>query len=313
MDMSNDYMVSVRLMTFNHAEFIAQAMEGILMQQTNFKVEVVVGDDFSTDNTSEIIKKFKDTNNIHIKILNRNIGDEYWKKRQKLGRLYNFKNILENCTGKYIALLDGDDYWTDPLKLQKQVDLLESNSNIVASFSNAITENEILGFKKLFVKNLDQGIVSKKNIILRGGGLFPTASFMFNNEILKNGNFYKILTFNGMYGDEALLMLLMEKGPIYYDKDVSSVYRVWSGSTYSSIQHQSDKIVELKKRSIINYKMFSNIINKKYSRLFKKKISMDSLYIFLHDKSSKRFNYITNIYPIDFLKYYYNKIKLKFS
>src|SRR5690606_15395238 len=122
--MSINYTVSVRLMTFNHAPFIREAIESILMQKTNFFVEVVVGDDFSTDSTLDILKQYESTENIHIKILERRIGDQYWQKRQRHGRFYNFYSILENCNGKYIALLDGDDYWTDPLKLQKQIDFL---------------------------------------------------------------------------------------------------------------------------------------------------------------------------------------------
>jgi len=111
-------------MVYNQEEFIDEAMKGIMMQKTDFKVEVVVGDDFSTDKTLELIRKYENTENIHIKILDRKKGDAYWTKRQAKGRLYNFINIIENCSGKYIALLDGDDYWTDPAKLQKQFDLL---------------------------------------------------------------------------------------------------------------------------------------------------------------------------------------------
>ena len=123
-------LVSVRLMTYNHAPFIKNAMQGIMMQKTSFKIEVVVGDDFSKDNTLEIIKKFSDTENIKLKILNREIHDDYWFQRQENGRIYNFYNILKNCKGNYIALLDGDDYWTDPYKLQKQVDFLEENPRL---------------------------------------------------------------------------------------------------------------------------------------------------------------------------------------
>lgn len=132
--MKNDrqYTVSVRLMAYNHAKYIRQAMESILAQQTDFNVEVVVGDDFSTDGTLDIVREYQSTEKIHIRILERKVGDAYWTKRQKLGRLYNFVNILENCTGEYIALLDGDDFWTDTSKLQRQVDFLETHGD--ASF-----------------------------------------------------------------------------------------------------------------------------------------------------------------------------------
>jgi glycosyltransferase involved in cell wall biosynthesis len=130
------FLVSVRLMTYNHEPFISKAMDSILMQKTNFPIEIVVGDDFSTDQTLSILKEYKDTSYVQINILNRKINDEYWKKRQELGRIYNFVNILQNCKGKYIALLDGDDYWTDEKKLQDQITFLESHEDFVMCFNN---------------------------------------------------------------------------------------------------------------------------------------------------------------------------------
>ncbi|MFW5793379.1 MAG: glycosyltransferase [Bacteroidota bacterium] len=136
-------LVSVRLMTYNQADFIKDTIDGIMIQRTNFFVEVVVGDDFSTDDTLKIIRSYSDKKNIKIRILNRSIGDEYWQIRQRLGRLNNFTNTIENCKGKYIALLDGDDYWSDPYKLQKQVDFLEENPEygMVSADIDLIDEN----------------------------------------------------------------------------------------------------------------------------------------------------------------------------
>jgi len=133
------YAVSIRLMCYNQEKLIARAMDGIMMQKTNFKVEVVVGDDFSVDNTLNIIKRYKNTDHIRINILNRTLGDEYWEMRQKHGRLFNYYNILSNCSGKYIAMLDGDDYWIDSNKLQKQVDFFEQNPNYTISSHEAHT------------------------------------------------------------------------------------------------------------------------------------------------------------------------------
>jgi len=124
---NNRPMVSVRLMTYKHETFIREAMDGIMMQQTSFSVEVVIGDDFSGDDTLKIIRTYNDSENIKIRILNRTVGDEYYQKRKKFGRLYNFINILENCHGKLIALLDGDDYWTNSYKLKQKVDFLDVN------------------------------------------------------------------------------------------------------------------------------------------------------------------------------------------
>ena len=133
-------------MTYNHGEFIKEAMNGIMMQETSFPIEVVVGDDFSTDNTLNIIREFSNTENIDIHILDRPRGEDYDLKRQELGRLYNFQNIIENCKGKYIAILDGDDYWTDPLKLQKQVDFLENNKaySIITHAADVFSDNVLI-------------------------------------------------------------------------------------------------------------------------------------------------------------------------
>lgn len=166
-------LVSVRLMTYNHADFIKDAMIGIMNQRTNFLVEVVVGDDFSTDNTLVIIHSYSETDNIKIKILNRSIGGEYWQKRQKLGRLFNFANILENCKGKYIALLDGDDYWTDPYKLQKQVDFLEANPDYGLVYTD--------------IKPVDEN----------GNALQETPSFVGLRDAYKSGSiFFDLLNVN---------------------------------------------------------------------------------------------------------------------
>ena len=119
--------ISIRLMCFNQEKYIRQAMDGIFMQKVDFLVEIVVGDDFSSDTTLDIIKSYRETEFIKINILRRKIGGEYWKIRQERGRLYNYLDILRNCNGKYIALLDGDDFWIDPFKLKKQVDFLERN------------------------------------------------------------------------------------------------------------------------------------------------------------------------------------------
>lgn len=150
------YTVSIRLMCYNQEKLIAKAMDGIMMQKTNFKVEVVIGDDFSSDNTLNIIKQYQNTDHIKINILNRTKGDEYWEMRQKHGRLYNYYNILHNCNGKYIAMLDGDDYWTDTRKLQKQVDFFEENPNCTIN-SHEVNTTKI---------NVENGLKSGIGIVI---------------------------------------------------------------------------------------------------------------------------------------------------
>lgn len=220
------YLVSIRLMTYMHEPFIKDAMDGIMMQETKFKVEVVVGDDFSTDRTLEIIKGYKNKENIHIRILERKKGDTYWEKRQKLGRLYNFLNIIENCQGKYIALLDGDDYWTDPLKLQKQVDVLEGNEEYAGCFHNAVVINSDTNNKTPFLKDeISQTTFKTKDLFEKW--LVPTASFMFKNrwnENLLHETLPEWFSTIGS-GDLALILWVSLKGKIKRLEDNMCVYR----------------------------------------------------------------------------------------
>ena len=138
-------LLSVRLMTYNHSAKITECLESIEKQQTSFPFEVVIGDDFSTDHNLELIRKFISSSKnekITYVLLDRKRGDDYDVVRQEKGRLYNFVNIIDNCQGKYIALLDGDDYWIDPLKLQKQVDVLEQNEQVSLVYTNAEINSE---------------------------------------------------------------------------------------------------------------------------------------------------------------------------
>jgi glycosyltransferase involved in cell wall biosynthesis len=110
--------VSIFMMTYNHERYIAKALDSILSQKVNFDYEIVLGEDCSSDKTREIVLSYKRKYADLIKLL---LHD------QNLGASNNQIVVIEKCTGKYIAILEGDDYWIDPYKLQKQVDFLEAN------------------------------------------------------------------------------------------------------------------------------------------------------------------------------------------
>ena len=111
-------MVSVCMVSYNHVNYIARSIESVLIQKTTFPIQLVIGEDCSNDGTADIVKyyanKYPDTIKARCNF-------------QNMGMSSNFIKTLKECSGKYIAVLDGDDYWTDPFKLQKQVDFLESN------------------------------------------------------------------------------------------------------------------------------------------------------------------------------------------
>lgn len=267
--MNHSYLVSVRLMVYNHESFIDQAIEGILKQKTNFLVEVVIGDDFSTDKSLEIIRKYQNTATVHFKILERKVGDDYWKNRQKLGRLHNFYNIIENCTAKYIALLDGDDYWTDPFKLQKQVDFLKANPDYVGCFHKIkalLGENlfEDTGIEKRFEKLVDKNRITRLDL-LEQGNFIHTCSFMFRNEpiVLSNEMIMSPV------GDIMLFLELAKIGSLKRIDEYMAVYRRGTGS-YSSLS-----IVEMCKKKM-QYQMciLSSLTDEVERKLFLK-INMD--------------------------------------
>ena len=165
-------LVSVLMVTFNHEKYIAQALESILMQITNFKYEIIIGEDCSTDNTKLIIRKFENKypGRIFPIYHEANVGP--------MRNVYEF--TFPKCTGKYIAALEGDDYWTDPNKLQRQVDFLEANPDFSICFHNMqiIYENSP---EKNHLSNIEQKEISDINDLARYNYIY-TASCMFRNQ-----------------------------------------------------------------------------------------------------------------------------------
>jgi glycosyltransferase involved in cell wall biosynthesis len=126
-------MVSVGMITYNHEQYIAQAIEGVLMQKTNFNYELVIGEDCSIDDTAKIILEYTTKHPVIIVPLCS------YKNR---GMIPNFLITLEKCKGKYFSFCEGDDYWTDPYKLQKQVDFLEANNEYGLCYGDIIVVND---------------------------------------------------------------------------------------------------------------------------------------------------------------------------
>jgi glycosyltransferase involved in cell wall biosynthesis len=125
----NAPLVSICCLTYNHAPFIRKCLEGFLMQQTNFPIEILIHDDCSTDSTTEIIREYEAK---YPDLIFPLYEEENQYSRGGAGKmdLYNYRR----ARGKYIAYCEGDDYWTDPLKLQKQVDFMEANPEYSVCF-----------------------------------------------------------------------------------------------------------------------------------------------------------------------------------
>ena len=272
--------VSVRLMTYNHENYIEQALRGIDMQITDFEFEVVIGDDFSTDGNLEKIKSFKFLNkNITVNLLNRVEGDSYSLLRRKNGRLHNFIDILNNCKGKYIALLDGDDYWTDPLKLQKQVDFLEANpeySLVCGGFKsvNTVTGEEITAIKDVenSIDNTEQGFDITLERFFKQW-LTKTLTLVYRTE-LYNPNDFKNYKYTR---DVHLNYHLLKRGKGYYMKEVFGAYHIHDGGTFSAESTKNNvkngylvyKEIYLNDKNSFTKKVYINA-SRRYLEFFKK-------------------------------------------
>jgi glycosyltransferase involved in cell wall biosynthesis len=216
--------VSVCITAFNHENYIAQALDSVLAQKTNFDFEVLLGEDDSSDKTREISKEYKKKYPDKIKLFLNDRKNVVYVDRIATGR-WNFYNNIKNSTGEYIATLDGDDFWTDTLKLQKQVDVLEKNIAAGGCFheTQVIFQDGILG-------NV-YGKIAKETLgvedTIAQGSPFHTSSFMFRRSFLPDPVpewFNKVIS-----ADMALFMVLASKGPIISIPEVMSYYRKHPG------------------------------------------------------------------------------------
>jgi glycosyltransferase involved in cell wall biosynthesis len=204
------------MITYNHENYISKAIESVLMQKTLFPIELIISDDCSSDNTHNIIKEYTKKNPTIIR-------DN--SPRKNLGIMSNFIKTLKTCSGKYIALCEGDDYWTDPYKLQKQVDFLEANSEFSFCFHkvNWINENENLINNQKAAGTINY--YSPKQIF---DIKVPIPSLVMRNNILSFPKEFFIVP----HGDPFLYAMLATKGNFADLGFVGANRRIHPGGVY---------------------------------------------------------------------------------
>ncbi|WPR71615.1 glycosyltransferase [Flavobacterium sp. NG2] len=302
-------LVSVSVATYEQEDFIRECLEGILMQKTNFDFEIVIGEDESNDKTREICKEYaeKYPDKIRLFLRDRKLTALYDSKGQFYKSLNGTVTFL-SCRGKYIALCEGDDYWTDPLKLQKQVEFLESNPEFGICFHNVIQLNTFDTSKSVVIPNVNYDLdYTLENYIL--SNKTATCSIVLKKECVNTIPrwFYKV-----PFGDLALILLVMnnsnEKGRVL--KDLMGVYRIHKGGIHGSF-HKDDKSLI---KAYIQHVSFTKIISKeflvekKYQKIILKK--MLNTYHVLTTLYKKENNKLQFYKTFLLVKYY--KLKLKF-
>jgi glycosyltransferase involved in cell wall biosynthesis len=225
--MSDNIIVSISCITYNHAIYIIDCLNGLLNQKTNFKYEILIHDDVSTDGTKEIIQEYTKTYpELFFPIYQKE--NQYSKGIRGINSRFNFPR----ARGKYIAICEGDDYWTDPYKLQKQVDFLESNPNFSACVCETNIINESGNILEEKVNRLKRNIYQKD--VFEKGAWFRNVSLMFRNNIKVDINRFKGIN----AGDRLLAIHLTDNGNIIgYLPEVMCVYRKHSGGVFSLISN----------------------------------------------------------------------------
>jgi glycosyltransferase involved in cell wall biosynthesis len=217
-------LVSITCITYNHEEYVAQALDGFLSQKTTFPVEIIVGDDCSTDKTKNIIFKYQKKYPHKIKLIT---------SKNNVGMKKNSLRTRATAQGKYIAFCEGDDYWTDSLKLQKQFDYLEAHPDFSCCFHDVIDLN-LIHNTEIKHSAIYKDIIKKRDVFttedILKDNFIPTLSVMFRNSNIEIPSIFGEL----LFGDWTLHVLNSLKGKIKYLPDVMGVYRIHSKGMWSS-------------------------------------------------------------------------------
>jgi glycosyltransferase involved in cell wall biosynthesis len=211
--------VSVLMITYNQDQFVGQAIESVLGQEVDFEYELVIGEDCSTDRTREIVTSFGAKFPDRIRLL---------LPKSNLGMQENFKTTLAACSGQYVAVLEGDDYWTSSLKLKRQVEFLDRHSDCAMCFHSVVRSSPGQPESILPASRYNQDRYTTRDLLVEN--FIPTCSVMF-----RRGLFGELPDWIGtlICSDWPVHILNSESGSVGYIKQTMGVYRVHSGGVWS--------------------------------------------------------------------------------
>ncbi len=246
--------VSVILITYNHSSYIRQTLESILMQQTPHRVEIIVADDCSSDNTVEIIKEYQDKTAFAFTFL---------KGEKNLGYIRNYQRAFAACSGDYIAIMEGDDYWLNSNHLQNHIDHLESLPESSMSFNRHVRLFVEENREEIFDWNAseDYELVSTVDLAL-GNRIGNLSCCVFRGDLIRN---IDPKLFDMEIADWMLGMYMGQWGPLLYLKEVTSVYRIHNKGQWSQMDSRTADI-----RIIELIDEYDRYFNYKYTKPFRK-------------------------------------------
>lgn len=203
-------LVSVVIMTYNHENYITQALEGVIAQRVNFPMELLVTNDCSTDRTAQVIDEYvsKTKTDVDIRVFH---------LKKNVGLTANHCFIVKQANGKYISYCDGDDYWTDPYKLQHQIDYMEAHPECALCYHNALVENGNVRWPFVSI-NKRSGVVPIEEVVKIWA--IPTSAVVYRREYIA-GEEDRIIKYANE--DYAVEIFMLTKGECHYDDSIYGV------------------------------------------------------------------------------------------
>jgi glycosyltransferase involved in cell wall biosynthesis len=248
---------TVSITTYNHEKYIAQAIESVLMQETNFDYEILIGEDDSKDKTRTIVKDYKRRFPDKIKIFLNDRKNVIYVNGKVTGR-WNFVNNLKQAEGEYIALLDGDDFWTDPNKLQTQIDFMDKHPECAICFHNVTFLNEDGVHRPWNCHPSENKEIFTLEDLL-SGNFMHTCSVIFRKGLFEE---FPEWFYRCPMGDWPLHILNAQYGDIGYIDQIMGTYRVHGGGTCSSISR-----TELLNNTISAAEIIKHCLNQKHKKI----------------------------------------------
>ena len=281
--------ISVVTITYGHENFIEQTLDGVFMQDYKGEIEFIISNDHSPDATDRVIKDYLAVKEIPI-----NFTIKYTQHEVNKGMMTNFIWALEQASGKYIALCEGDDYWTDPLKLQKQVEFLETNQEYVLTFHPVQILNTDGVLEEDFITKVPENYEYQETLA-SGNNYIHTPSVLFRNIITSFPPEFML----SPIGDYFLYMILTNHGKIKIMNDTMAVYRqgvgVWSDLQLPERLLNTMFCIKLISSHFKDNKRILQLLSKQHFDLLKKLTNIeekrteiiDSFVIDLHQVSTR--------------------------
>ena len=293
MENQQKYLVAIKCITYNHEKYLADALEGFVMQKTNFPFVAIVHDDASTDGTAAILRQYAEKYPDIIKPIYET-ENQYSKHDGSLGRIMD--EAVAATGAKYIAMCEGDDYWIDPYKLQKQVDFLEAHEEYSVCVHTVQAVKAQTRQKERFVFPIE-GLLREDVFTLDDlcrmefyemEWVFQTSSFTYRNICAQYRSSAEMAYLNMFpMGDLPLLLCCLMLGKGYYIRDMMSCYRWESGGYMSARATNAEKNIKEKKQFLAAIVEFDKQTNYQYHKYILQRIKLTEYQCILSGDKNK--------------------------